>query len=220
MIAKDMVSTVLPPLKTSDTGEKALLWMHEFGVNHLPIVNNQEFLGLVTEDDILDMSEPKAPIGSYELSLSRPFVEEHIHIYEVIRIAVEMKLSLVPVVDDKGHYVGVITQENIIKYFAEISSINESGGIILLELNKKEYSLSEIGRCVESANAAVLSCYVSTHADSNMLNVTLKVNVSDIRAIVATFERFEYVVKSYYQQNEYFDELKGRFDSLMNYLNV
>jgi len=220
MIAKDMVSNLLPSLKTSDTGEKALLWMHEFGVSHLPIVNNRQFLGLITEDDILDISEPLNPIGSYELSLPKPAINEKMHIYEVIRVAVEMKLSLIPVVDADDNYVGVITEDSIIKYFAQMSSITENGGIIILELDKKGYSLSEIGRIVESCDAIVLSAYVSMHPDSNLLNVTLKVNVSDIRAIVAAFERYEYIVTASFQENEYFNELKGRFDSLMNYLDI
>lgn len=220
MIAQDMISNLLPPLKTSDTGEKGLLWMHEFGVNHLPIVNNLQYLGLITEDDILDMSDLQLPIGNYDLSLQKPFVNQEVHVYEAIRMAIELKLTLVPVVDKEGNYVGVITQENIIKFFGTISSINEAGGIIQLELNKKEYALSEIGRIVESNNAVVLSAYVSTHTDSNLLNVTLKVNVSDIRPIVAAFERYEYTVKAFFQETEYFDELKDNFDSLMNYLNI
>jgi acetoin utilization protein AcuB len=220
MIAKDMVSNLLPPLKTSDTGEKALSWMHEFGINHLPIVNSQQFLVLITEDDIMDMSEPMAPIGTYELSLVRPFVKQNMHIYEVIRMAVEMQLTLIPVVDDQENYVGVITLQQIVKYFATVSSITEQGGILVLELNKKQYSLSEISRIVESNDAVVLSAYVSTHTDSNLLEVTIKVNVSDIRALVSAFERYEYVIKGSYQENEYMGQLKDRFDSLMNFLNI
>ncbi|MDX2003165.1 MAG: CBS domain-containing protein [Chitinophagales bacterium] len=220
MIAKDIVSNLLPPLKTSDTGEKALLWMHEFGVNHMPIVNNEQYLGIITEDDILDMSEPLAPIGSYELSLSKPSVNERIHIYEVIRIVVDQKLTLLPVVDDKENYMGVISLDLILKYFASVSAITESGGIIILELSKKQYSLSEIARIVESEDAIVLSAYVNSTQDNSMLEVTLKLNTPDIRAIVASLERYEYVIKGSYQENEYLGELKDRFDSLMNYLNI
>lgn len=44
MLAKELISDIILPLKTSDTGITALNWMEEFRVSHLPIVNNQDFL--------------------------------------------------------------------------------------------------------------------------------------------------------------------------------
>ena len=166
------------------------------------------------------MSEPMAQIGSYELSLVRPFVNQNMHIYEVIRMAVDLQLTLIPVVDEEENYVGVITLQQIVKYFANVSSITEQGGIIVLELNRKQYSLSEISRIVESNDAIVLSAYVANQPDTNLLEVTIKVNSSDIRSLVATFERYEYIIKGSYQENEYTGQIQDRFDSLMNFLNI
>lgn len=220
MIAKNIMSNLVPPLKTSDTGDKALIWMHEFGVGQLPIVNNEAYLGLITEDDILDMSEPLTAIGSHELRLPRPMVNENDHIFEVIKKVIELKLSLIPVVDEKEHYLGVITQENIIQCFGELSSITDSGGILVLDMNMSDYSLVEIARIVESNNALILSSHIFTHTESSKVEVVLKVNVADLRNIIATFERFEYVVSGSFQESEYMDQLKDRYNALMNYLNI
>ncbi len=220
MIAKEMISNLVPPLKTSDTGDKALVWMHEFGVNQLPIVNGEEYLGLITEDDIMDLSEPNEPIGSYELSLQKASVAENAHLYEVIKTLVENRLTLVPVVGADNAYEGVVTLENIMKHFAELSSVNESGAVIVLNLNKNEYSLSEIARIVESNGALILSSHVFNNKVEGQLEVVLKLNVSDIRSIVAAFERFEYTIGGFYQEDEYRDQIQDRFDSLMNYLNI
>lgn len=220
MTAKDMISNLVPPLKTSDTGDKALIWMHEFGVNHLPIVSGDQYLGLITEDDIMDLSEPMAAIGSYELSLQKASVVENAHLYEVIKTIVENRLTLVPVVGANNTYEGVVTLENILKHFAELSSVNETGAVIVLNLNKNEYSLSEIARIVESNGANILSSHVFESKENNHLEVVLKLNVSDIRTIVATFERFEYTIGGFYQEDEYRDQIQDRFDSLMNYLNI
>lgn len=220
MIAKDMISNLVPPLKTSDTGDKALIWMHEFGVSHLPIVSGVEYLGLITEDDIMDLSEPMAPIGNYELSLQKAYVNEQTHLYEVIKTIVENRLTLVPVVGPDNVYEGVVTLENIIKHFAELSSVNEMGAVIVLNLNKNEYALSEIARIVESNGAIILSSHVFASKEDNHLEVVLKLNVSDIRAIVSTFERFEYSIGGFFQEDEYRDQIQDRFDSLMNYLNI
>ena len=99
MVAKDLISEVIPSLKTSDLGQTALNWMEIFRVSHLPIVNNQDFLGLISDADIYDMNQPEEPIGNHELTLFKPYVEAEQHIFEVIGLASRLNLSVVPVLD-------------------------------------------------------------------------------------------------------------------------
>jgi len=220
MIAKELISNLIPPLKTSDTGNKALRWMKEFNVRHFPIVNNKQFLGLIAEEDIMDLSEPKEALGNHALSLFKPFVDENVHIFEVIKLAAELKLSLIPVVEGEMNYVGVITMESLIHYFAQMNSLTNPGGIIVLEIQPNEYSISEIGQIVESNNAKVLCAYVSSPTGGRQMEVTIKVNTTEFKHIVATFERYEYKVKAYYHEADHLDVLQERFDALMNYLNI
>jgi acetoin utilization protein AcuB len=220
MIAKNLISNLIPPLKTSDTGEQAINWMQEFNVNHLPIVNNEQFLGLISEDDILDMNDLFEPIGNHQLSLFRPLVKDKVHIYEVIKVASELSLTIIPVVDEKENYVGVITLQSLVQFFGTLNGLKENGGIVVLEMNKSDYSMSEIARLVESNDAIILSCYVSAHLETTKIEVTLKLNVADLKHVIATFERFNYIVAGSFQEAEYYDQLKDRFDSLMNYLNT
>ncbi len=76
MVANDLISEIIPSLKTSDTGQTALNWMEIFRISHLPIVNNQDFLGLISDTDIYDMNQPEEPIGNHELTLLKPFVTD------------------------------------------------------------------------------------------------------------------------------------------------
>ncbi|HXH20230.1 MAG TPA: CBS domain-containing protein [Chitinophagales bacterium] len=220
MTAKELISPLIPPLKLSDTGDKALVWMHEFSVGYLPVVNKGKFIGLLSEEDVMDLEDPSEPIRNYDLKLPKPSVNEHVHIYEVVKLAAEVKLVLIPVVDKEENYLGVITQESIISNFAKLSSITENGSIIVLELNKNDYSLAEIARIVEETHASVLSSYISTHKDSMKIEVTVKVNTTDIKQIVASFERYNYTVAGSFQETEYYEDLKDRFNALMSYLNI
>ena len=86
MIAEDLISREIPPLRTSDTGLKAVSWMEEFKIFHLPIVNHTDFLGLISEEDIYNLNTPEEPLGNHQLSLTRPYVRNHQHIYEVIKL--------------------------------------------------------------------------------------------------------------------------------------
>jgi CBS domain-containing protein len=221
MVAKDLISEIIPSLKTSDTGQTALNWMEIFRISHLPIVNNQDFLGLISDADIYDMNQPEEPIGNHELTILKPYVTVDQHLFEVIGLASRLKLSVVPVLDAKNHYKGVITTSDLIRRIAGISSMDQPGGIIVLEMVERDYSLSQIAQIVESNNIRVLSMYITSPSDSTRLEVTLKVNTIDLLAVIRTFERYNYDVKTWVTTNDSIDQFYSeRFDLLMKYLNI
>lgn len=219
MIAKRLISSDIIPIKTSETGEVALQLMSDNLVRHLPIVNKSELLGTLSEDDVLahDSSEP---IGSYNLSLNRISAQEDMHLFDVMNLMSEYRLSVIPVVDEGDVYLGAICLEDLLNFFTRSFSLAETGSIIVLEMHKIDYSLAEIAQIVESERAAILCTFITTTADSMKVFVTLKINKQEIGTILSAFERYEITVKASYSETEYIDSLKERYDSLMNYLSV
>jgi len=221
MVAKNLISEVVPSLRTSDSGQTALNWMEIFRISHLPIVNNLDFLGLISDSDIYDMNQPEEPIGNHSLTLMKPYVTTEQHLFEVIGLASRLKLTVVPDLDDKNHYKGVITTTDLVRYLAGISSMDQSGGIIVLELIERDYSLSQIAQIVEGNNVKVLSMYVTSRPDSTRLEVTIKVNTNELASVLRTFERYNYDVKSWITADDSMDRFYSeKFDLLMKYMNI
>lgn len=219
MIAAEFISQVVAPLKTSDTGEQALTIMNVYHVKHLPIVNNEVLLGTISEQDILnhDLSEP---LGSYGLSLIKGFVNKDDHLFEVMGKMANTKLTTIPVVDDNGVYQGIITQEDLIQYYAESFSFREPGSILVLDMRKRDYSLAEISRIVEAEDVAILSTFLTSNNDNDDVIVTLKINTQDAQRAIAALKRHEYNIKASFAEVNYLEDLKDRYDALMSYLNV
>ena len=221
MVAKDLISEVIPPLRTSDSGQTALNWMEIFRISHLPIVNNFDFLGLISDSNIFDMNQPEEPIGNHSLTLIKPFVTVDQHLFEVIGLASRLKLTVVPVLDKKNHYKGVITTNDLIRNIAGISSMDQPGGIIVIEVIDRDYSLSQIAHIVESNNVRILSMYITSPPESTRLEVTIKVNTYDLTSVIRTFERYNYEVKTWVTSDDSMDRFYSeRFDLLMKYLNI
>ena len=220
MLAIELIANAIPPVHTSDTIQKVMDRMQEFCVRHLPIVNEEQFLGLVSDADLVEESDYQVSIGALALSLVNPYVLEDQHIYDVIRLFYEQQLTVVPVLDAKKNYLGMISINRMNEYFATLTSVTEPGGIIVLEISNKNNSLAHMAQIVESDNAQILSSYVRTFPDSTKMEVTLKVNKVDISAIIATFLRYEYDVKATFNHSGDNDNSKDRYDSLMNYLNL
>ncbi len=221
MVAKEMISDVIPALKTSDTGITALNWMDIFKVSHLPIVNDEEFLGLISENDIYDLNMPEEPLGNHQLSLLRPYVTEEQHVFEVMEVLSRLKLSLVPVLDSSKNYLGVITLMELLHYFAEISAMRHKGGIVVLEMNSNDFSMTQISQIVEGNDAKILAAFITTHPNSTQMELTLKLNVTDLTSIKQTFNRYDYnIVGAFMKQDDEADLMNDRLNFLFRFLDI
>ena len=93
MIAAELISDIVVPLKTSDTVDTAISLMAEFKVSHLPAVNNNAYIALVSEDDLLSDVDLDSPVGNIKLTSPRLMISDYQHIYDVIRMMSEHNLS-------------------------------------------------------------------------------------------------------------------------------
>jgi CBS domain-containing protein len=221
MLAKDLISDIVPSLKTSDSGLDALNWMEVFRVSHLPIVNNHVFLGLISDLDIYDLNRADEALGNHSLSLITPYVHYYQHIYDVVELASRLKLTVVPVLNEKNEYMGLITQSDLLHRFADLIAAHTPGGIVELEINVLDYSLSEISRIIEDAEAKVLSLYVTQREQDQLIHIAIKLNRSDLQPVINAFDRYGYKLKTTYSgKGEVDDKMKSNYDALMRYLNV
>lgn len=219
MIAAELISKTLAPLQTSDTGEEALTIMNIYHVKHLPIVNHEQLLGIISEDDILNNDLDEA-IGSFDLKLSKAFALQQEHLFEVLSKMAEFNLTVIPVVDDLDNYQGLITQEDLLQFYANSFSFTEPGSILIVETSRIAYSLSEVARIIESENAIILSSFLTKDPETEQVYLTLKINKQDLQHIIATLKRYEYHIKASFTETEYIDGLKDRYEALMKYLSV
>lgn len=220
MIAKELISDNIPPIKPDDSGLRALKWMEEFKVSHLPVVDGRNFLGLITDDDILDMEVPEQPVSTISDFFEKISINENKHYYDALKVISDEHLSVLPVVNNEGLYTGSISVNNIIEKLSTMAAVNEPGSVLILEVRPNDYSLSQIAQIVESNDARVLSVHIASNFEGN-LDVTLKINRAEINGVIQTFQRYGYVIKSTFQVNNFYQEdLKNRFDSLMNYLKL
>ena len=221
MIAKDLISDSVPHLTSKDTGITALNWMEIFKLSHLPIINKSKYVGLISESEIYDYDKMEEKVISYKLKLNTDFIYDYQHVYNAISIFAKQNLSALPVLNGKNKYIGLITRNEILKTFAKLTSVDNVGSIIVLELNQRDYMLTEIAQIVESNDAKILSLYVASVGNTSKIEITLKVNKTDIAAIIKTFERYDYSIKASYNNTDKLDDLyDDRFDLFMRYLDV
>lgn len=221
MLVSDLITDEVPPLKYNDTVDQALHWMEEFKVNHLAVIKGNELVGLISESDLLDTnSGADEEIGKINLRFIKPVIHQAQHAYDALKLMTGMNVTLLPVLDDKEKFAGSVTYKSALEKFTGFSAIQEPGGIIELEMFKNDYSLTQIAGIVEGNDSKILSLYVSSLEDSTKIEVTLKVNKEDLSRILQTFYRYNYNVKASYHQSDFEEDLKGRFNEFIRFLNI
>ncbi|MCD4682256.1 MAG: hypothetical protein K8R86_03145, partial [Bacteroidales bacterium] len=179
------------------------------------------FLGLIGETDVYNLEDPDLSLVDQNVPYKNFFVREHQHIFEVIKKMSSEKITVLPVLNEKDQYLGCITANILTEHFAEFISIDNPGAIIILELNQKDFVLSQIAQIIESQDAKILTLYITPEKESTKMELTLKISKMEIQPIIQALNRYNYIIKATFTEDEgMYEDLRDRYDSLMNYLNI
>ncbi len=220
MLTIELINNNIPRLQLQDTVTKALRLLNDFRVTHLPVVADDKYLGLVSEEDLLDAEESKMPIELMQEMFVYASVRDNEHFLNAVNCSNQFDTTVVPVINEEKEFLGVITTTELLKTLGNFSGTNEIGGIIVLEMERSQFSISEISRIVESNDATIYHLNTTIDADTGMLTVTLHVNKKEISTIVATFERYDFDVIYYFGNENFENEIHSNYRHLMNYLDI
>lgn len=220
MLTVELVNNNIPRLQLQDTVAKALQLVNDYQVSHLPVVVEDRLLGLISEDDLMDAEDDRMPLELLQSSLIRAYVADNAHFLTAVSCSTQYDTNVVPVVTEENELAGVITTPELLKALGRFSGAEEIGGIIVLEMERSQFAISEISRIVESNDATVLHLNTTVHPETGLLTVTLHINKKEIAAIVATFERYEYDVIYFFGNEAFENEIHSNYRHLMNYLDI
>jgi len=215
MRAQKLLTFDLPLLLPIDTVSRAISLMDEYKVAHLPVVVEDQFQGLIKEEDLLEHEDTAvlAEVVTHQIS-----VDPNLHLYDVVAQMSRAEVDILPVVF-QGKYMGSIDRGTVMSFLTKEAGWGLDGSTVILEITSAKYSLAEISRLVEE-NSTQITSFNMTHKNSGALIVTIKLNTTKIAAILSSFERFDYKILTFFNSPEVEDELRSKFDAFMRYLET
>lgn len=219
MLSAQLIQTTYPSIHLFDKVGFALQLMDDYDVLHLPVKSEDKFAGIVSKEELLDADESTA-IAALQEQFIQKFARASEHFIAVVKLASENNLSLIPILNDEAEILGAVSAKEILTTLNTFVGNDEPGGMIVLEIERRNYSFGEISRLVETNDAYITQLNTATEAITGLVLVTLKVNKIEISDIVATFQRFDYSVRYYFGEEQYANELKDNYNHLMAYLNM
>ncbi len=219
MYCEQLISGEIPVLRPHDSVGHALHQMEEWKLRHLPVTEGARYLGMLAEDDLLDLSEDTelAPLTD---RLRKVSVHTHDIFLTAVKRSREMHTDVVAVLSEQDDYEGVITQEGMMRELSRFTGVTESGSLVVLEMDRHTYAPGEINRLVESNDAIITQLNTWYDPASQRLTVILRINREEVSDIVATFQRYEYTVRYYLGEELFRNELQSNLEHLLNYLNI
>ena len=218
MLTRDLISSAIPYLHKSDTVYHALQLMNDYHVAHLPVVEDESYLGIISEEQLLQ-SDEESSLTDIAITDGTSSVQGNEHFLKAIQTAVINKLSIVPVVEEK-QYLGIVTYNDLLKNASEFMSLDRPGALIVLEMDTRNFSFTDLSRIVENNDAQITQLNTLTDVESGLTQITIRLNKLEVSDLLSAFQRYEYNVKYYFGEELYENELKTNYDNLMNYLKV
>ncbi len=220
MLTANLINNNIPRLKPQDSVAKALQLVSDFKLTHLPVVSDNKFLGLISEDDLLDVEEPKSVIETLQESFIQAAVLDTAHFLIAVNCSIQFDTNVVPVINAENDFLGVISTSDLLKALGNFSGANEIGGIIVMEMERSQFAISEISRIVESNDCTILHLNTIVHPETGMLTVTIHINKREIATVVSTFERYDYHISYYFGIQHFENEIESNYRNFMHYLDI
>ena len=218
MLTKELISNSIPYLHKGDKVYQALQLMNDYHVAHLPIVEEQKYIGIISEEQLLH-SDDDNMLEQLPISDGGTAVQASDHFLKAIQVAVQNKLSLVPVIENE-QILGIVTYNDLLRNASDFMSLSQPGALVVLEMETKAYSFTEINRIVESNDAQITQLNTHIDPESGLTQVTIRINKLEVSDLISTFQRYEYNIKYYFGEELYENELRSNYDNLMHFLNI
>ena len=207
------------PLRKTDTVAAAIDFMAEQGVTELPILDktgvyNYARMMLLASVKGTSKLEDVVPFNPHA-----PKVLESQHLYEIIPVFSSAELQILAVVNENQEFIGMIDQKNLHKRISQSLTYRGLGAVISVLSHDKDFAPSQIMRLVEENGAKVLGMMVE-HSENHELLISLKLNTTLVKGIVATFQRFNYKVVGCYLAEDMNSGQEKEYDSVLKFFDI
>jgi acetoin utilization protein AcuB len=217
MLAKEWMTRDPVTITDETSMMKAILLMKQHRFRRLPVLHQGKLVGIVSDRDLKEASPSKATtldvhelyyllaeLQVKEIMTRNPItVSLEDTVEHAAQLMLEHTISGLPVVDEKGDVVGILTQSDVFRAFMHITGIQQGGVQFALRLKDRPGLIKEVVDLLRARGArfvSLLSSYAT--AKEGFRDVYIRVKnlsseaVEDARAELAGRYDLLYVIQS------------------------
>lgn len=223
MLAEQILNTDIEPLHGEESITSALNRMDEAAVNCLPVVEatTRKLIGQVKRTQLERAENPEEEVKTFEFDEPVKIFQRQ-HIFEAARLMLQYELQMIPVVNEEITFAGMITKQNLLETLPDMLNLVSNGSILTIELDKIDFTLSEIVHLIEVEGAKILGLTVQKpKQEGEAFRVSIKLNLKDASRITSSLRRHDYNVVTDDASRDVFGfDMENRADELLNYIDM
>lgn len=219
---KSILDSDITPVRASDTVAEAIEKMDRLNVSKLPVTENttQKLIGQLSLRSLREASDEDKPVSDYKLDEAIKVFEGQ-HIFEAVRLMLQYELNLLPVVDEEWTFLGFINKQQVLEMLSRMLNLAEFGSVITVQLDQRDFSISEVVHLIEVEGAKILGLTVETpEEEEQSFDVSIKLNLKDVSRVAAALRRYGYTVHTESSNEAFGRDLETKADELIKYIDM
>ena len=204
----------LPVLRLTDSVAKALKTLRTQGVNTLAVVENKNFIGLVSSEILSQALSSEQSLADLRTHFSTFRMEEEEDVLASLPWFDEPTLDVIAITNGEGSFRGYLTKNEVGNLLLNSGLENKNGGIIRIPFQASRDSLSTIIRIIEEENGFVVRSFFQEP------NVVLQVQTETFGKIISNLERHGIFIEKAFVFGEQLEVDQDRFDHLMRFIDL
>jgi acetoin utilization protein AcuB len=173
--------------------------MKDFSIRHLPVVENQKLVGLVTESDLREVSSASSMehMTVESVMIPQPItVSPDTDIEDAARLIYFNKIGGLPVVDDDQELIGIITVMDLLEVFIDLMGVMKSSSRIDIILGDDPEAFERVSALIRAEGGEIISVGISG-ADSKTERIYFfRLEKCDVEHITRVLQDAGFVVVS------------------------
>lgn len=214
MLMLSHLNNDLPVLRLTDSVAKALKTLRAQGVNALAVVENKDFIGLVSSEILSQAFSPEQTLADLRNHFSTFRMEEEEDVLASLPWFDEPTLDVIAITNGEGYFRGYLTKNEVGNLLLHSGLENKNGGIIRIPFQASRDSLSTIIRIIEEENGFVVRSFFQEP------NVVLQVQTEAFGKIISNLERHGIFIEKAFVFGEQLEIDQDRFDHLMRFIDL
>jgi acetoin utilization protein AcuB len=201
LLVRDLMTRELLTLGPEASVSEALELCRERRIRHVPIVENDELVGIVSDRDLREASP--APDDSNREETMQNIRVGDIMSREVVTVhpqdptgyaakeMYERKLDALPVMDEQ-ELLGIVTSTDVMRALVMLTGVHESGSQIEVQASNKSGVLSDVAEIIRDLDVDIVSALSAPEKRAGNRTMVFRLAAEDPSTVVQSLQMAGY----------------------------
>lgn len=201
LLVRDLMTRELVTLGPEASVAEALQLCRERRIRHVPIVENEELVGIVSDRDLREASpapdDPNREEAIQDLRVGDIMNQEVVTVHPqdptgyAAKEMYERKLDALPVMDEQD-LIGIVTSTDVMRALVMLTGVHESGSQVEVQASNKSGVLADVAEIIRDLEVDIVSALSAPEKRAGNRTMVFRLTAEDPSTVVQSLQMAGY----------------------------